>query len=276
MTKIIVTGANGYIGRHVVKELIKQNIDFLAVDISTDTLPDNINKMNCDIFNEKNLFDKFGKPDILLHLAWRDGFVHNSKKHFEDLSSHFNFLTSMIDNGIKQVCILGTMHEVGYFEGKIDENTPTNPLSQYGIAKNALRKSIELYCNGKDTVYQWIRAFYIYSNDEKGNSIFSKLVQSHLNAKKDFPFTSGKNKYDFISVEELSKQIVAVINQNKINGIINCCSGKPISLGEKVEQFIKENELNIKLNYNVYPDRKYDSPIIYGDNSKISKIMEEL
>ena len=88
MTKIIVTGANGYVGRHVVKELIKQNIDFLAVDISTDTLPDNINKMNCDIFNEKNLFDKFGKPDILLHLAWRDGFVHNSKKHFEDLSSH--------------------------------------------------------------------------------------------------------------------------------------------------------------------------------------------
>lgn len=273
MTKIVITGANGYIGRQVVNELIQQNIDFAAVDITTDKLPKNIRKINSDIFNEERPFEKFGEPDILLHLAWRDGFVHNSKKHFEDLSNHFNFLTKMIDSGIKQVCILGTMHEVGYFEGKIDENTPTNPMSQYGIAKNALRKSMELYCNDRNVIYQWIRAFYIYSNDKNGNSIFSKLIQSHINGITDFPFNSGKNKYDFISVEELARQIVAVISQNEINGIINCCSGFPISLGEKVEDFIKKNNLHINLKYNVYPNRKYDSPMIYGDNHKIKLIL---
>lgn len=61
--------------------------------------------------------------------------------------------------------------------------------------------------------------------------------------------------------------------QNQVNGIINCCTGKPISLAEKVEEFIKEHNLDIKLDYGAFPDRPYDSPCTYGDPEKINKIM---
>ena len=63
--------------------------------------------------------------------------------------------------------------------------------------------------------------------------------------------------------------------QTKITGIINCCSGNPVSLKEKVELFLKENNLKIKLEYGVYPDREYDSPAIWGNNDIISKIINE-
>ena len=92
--------------------------------------------------------------------------------------------------------------------------------------------------------------------------------------KKTFPFTTGKNKYDFITVDELAKQISAAVSQSAIDGIINCCTGQPMSLAERVEQFIRDNHLDIKLEYGAFPDRPYDSPNEYGDNSRIREIMK--
>jgi UDP-glucose 4-epimerase len=67
--------------------------------------------------------------------------------------------------------------------------------------------------------------------------------------------------------------ITACVMQKETNGIINCCTGNPISLAERVEQFISDNKLNIKLNYGAFPDRPYDSPCIYGDATKIKQIL---
>jgi dTDP-6-deoxy-L-talose 4-dehydrogenase (NAD+) len=91
--------------------------------------------------------------------------------------------------------------------------------------------------------------------------------------KKTFPFTSGKNKYDFITVDELADQISAAVMQTKVTGIINCCTGKPVSLAERVEQFIQDHQLDINLDYGAFPDRPYDSPCEYGDASRIHMIM---
>ena len=89
-----------------------------------------------------------------------------------------------------------------------------------------------------------------------------------------FPFTTGETKYDFIHVDDLVKQISTVVGQDKINGIINCCSGEPVALKDKVEQFLEDNNYNIKLEYGAFPERPYDSKIIYGDSEKINKIMK--
>lgn len=74
-------------------------------------------------------------------------------------------------------------------------------------------------------------------------------------------------------MDELAEQISKAVTQTEVTGIINCCSGNPITLAERVENFIKEHNLKIRLNYGAFPDRPYDSPIIYGDNSKILKIL---
>ena len=75
-------------------------------------------------------------------------------------------------------------------------------------------------------------------------------------------------------VTMLAKQISATALQEEVTGIVNCCSGEPVSLGEKVESFIKEHNFDIKLNYGAFPDRAYDSPAIWGDATKINRIME--
>ena len=170
--------------------------------------------------------------------------------------------------------VMGSMHEVGYWEGAIKEDTPTNPKSLYGVAKNSLRQIFLEMASGKpDLCFQWIRGYYILGDDMKNNSIFSKILKADMEGKEKFPFTSGKNQYDFIKVDELARQIVAVTEQTEITGVINCCTGNPHSLAEEVESFIKENGLKIQLEYGAYPDRPYDSPGVWGDSEKINAIL---
>lgn len=272
--KVVVTGASGYIGRHVVDALIKMHHEVIAVDMINKGINTDATFLSLDIFSD-DIYNKLGRPDACIHMAWKDGFNHASDAHMGMLSKHYAFIKNMIDGGVKYLSIMGTMHEIGYYEGCVDENTPTNPLSMYGIAKNALREASLLLADKSDTALMWLRAYYILGDDSNNNSIFTKITQMEHEGKASFPFGSGKNKYDFIHVDELAKQIATASTQSEITGIINCCSGKPVSLADKVNEFIEKNHYSIRPDYGKFPERPYDSPAIWGDNTKINLIMEK-
>lgn len=272
--RILVTGANGYIGQGIVEQLLDAGQEVIAADFDTEHVDARADCRSVNLFELEEPFDYFGKPDALLHLAWRDGFRHTSLSHITDLPMHYAFLSKMIAGGLPQLATLGSMHEIGFYEGSIDENTPTNPQSLYGIGKNALRQAIELLQKDYTFVNQWIRGFYIVGNVQYGCSIFSKIAEAAAAGKTTFPFTTGENQYDFLDYDVFCQQVAAVVLQTEVNGIINCCSGKPMKLSERVERFIKENDYHIKLEYGAFPDRPYDSKAIWGNNAKIARIMD--
>lgn len=270
--KILVTGANGYLGKGVVKRLLDDGVSVIATDFKDDLIDKRAETKNADLFNIEDPYEYLGRPDVLLHMAWRDGFIHDSLNHINDLSRHYEFINAMIEGGIKRVAVMGSMHEVGFFEGSVNEATPCNPQSLYGISKNALRRMVELKCKEKGCVFQWLRGFYIVGNLEDGCSIFSKIIQASNNAQERFPFTMGLNQFDFLDYNVFCMYVADVIKQDTVNGIINICKGRPEKLSERVERFIKENGLKIILDYGVFPDRPYDSKAIWGDDFKIRMI----
>lgn len=279
MKKILITGANGYIGRHVSEAALKyaSGYEIINTDIKSGDNSDG-NFIECDILKEAasgKLYETLKRPDIVIHLAWQDGFNHKSSAHISNLYSHYLFIKNMMESGCSSVSAMGTMHEIGYHEGAVDENTPCKPLSLYGIAKNSLRDLAFLLAGENKCSLKWLRAYYIYGDDAKNHSIFTKIKQMANDGQKTFPFTDGLNKYDFISVEHLAEQIVKASVQNEIEGIINVCSGKPVSLKDQVEMFIKDNKLDIRPEYGVFPTRPYDSPAIWGDDTKIRQILGE-
>lgn len=274
--RVLVTGANGYLGQGIVQAILNSGNEVIATDFKTDLVDKRAKKVECDIFSIENPYEYFGEPEVLLHLAWRDGFVHYSDAHICDLPSHYLFIKAMIEAGLKHIAVLGSMHEIGFFEGCIKEETPCSPITPYGIGKNALRELTKMLSKKQDVIFQWLRGYYIVGNSKYGCSIFSKITAAANEGKKTFPFTMGLNQFDFIDYGEFCQQVAATISQDKVNGIINICSGKPEKLADRVERFIRENGYDINLEYGAFPDRPYDSKAMWGDDSKIRLIMDNV
>ncbi len=272
--KVLVTGANGYLGKGVVKQLLDDQVDVVATDVKDGGIDRRAEIKRADLFQIQDPYVFFGKPDVLLHMAWRDGFIHSSANHINDLPGHNKFVSAMIESGIKRAAVMGSMHEVGFYEGSIHEFTPCNPQSLYGISKNALRRLVELKCKEEHCRFQWLRGFYIVGNTADGCSVFSKIVQASQSGQSHFPFTMGLNQFDFLDYGTFCKYVADTVEQDEIDGVINICAGRPEKLADRVERFIEENRLQIKLDYGAFADRPYDSKAIWGDDSKV-KLVEQ-
>ncbi|MGN6127493.1 MAG: NAD-dependent epimerase/dehydratase family protein [Humibacter sp.] len=276
--QVIVTGAGGYVGPHVVRAVADLGYRPIAVvrsDRHVPELDDRASVVVADVldpcFTLSDVCD-LGALAAVIHLAWQDGFVHDAPSHMTNLSAHYRFLVDAADAGVPRIAALGTMHEVGYWEGAIDADTPTAPVTLYGISKDALRRATLRTLSGH-VEYAWLRAYYILGDDRRNRSIFAKLLEAADRGDVDFPFTTGKTLYDFIDVAELGRQIAVASTTPGVTGVINTSSGEPESLASRVERFIEENRLGLKLTYGAFPDRPYDSPGIWGDASRIRELM---
>ena len=274
---VVITGAGGYVGRHVVKAVADLGFRPVAIvrRIRDGDEDSRAHLMEADVLDpgfDLGAIVPLRDVAAVIHLAWHDGFVHNAPSHMTNLSSHYRFLVGLADAGVPRIAALGTMHEVGFWDGPIAADTPTNPASLYGIAKDSLRRSTILTI-GDRAEYVWLRAYYILGDDRRNRSIFTKMLEAADRGETEFPFTTGKTRYDFIDVGELGRQIAVAATTAGVTGVLNTCTGQPESLASRAERFIAENDLQLRLRYGVFPERPYDSPGTWGDAAEITALM---
>lgn len=273
--RVLVTGGSGYIGRHVVLKLLERGHSVVATTHRSSDFPPEVTQIPFDIgTSTANLFSLAGKPDVCIHLAWANGFSHADPSHLQRAYEHLAFIKGLFEAGLRHIAIAGTMHEVGYHVGVVTADTPMRPLHSYGLGKSFLHQAVTMLASSLDVRLQWLRFYYILGDDIRNRSVFSKLLEVEKSGKRTFEFNSGELLYDFIDVGQLANQVVAVASQREIDGVINCCSGKPRSLKSAVLSFIADNSLAIEPVWGKYPLRRYDSPAIWGDSRAIEAIME--
>ncbi len=278
--KILVTGATGFIGSHVINELLKYDHQIIIAvrnKNSVKHLQDKIKVIEFDLDNlqsNKNYFSESGKPDLLIHLAWQGLPNYKEKFHLEkNLPSHSAFLKNIVSNGLQNLVVTGTCFEYGMKEGCLSEEMESDPQNPYALAKDKLRKFLEELQKQNSFNLKWVRLFYMYGKGQNPNSLFSQLETALQKGDKVFNMSGGEQLRDYLPVEKVAEYIVKIALQNKINGIINCCSGVPVKVKTLVKNYLKENNKTIDLNLGYYPYADYEPMAFWGDDTKLKKIL---
>ena len=87
--------------------------------------------------------------------------------------------------------------------------------------------------------------------------------------------SGGEQLRDYLPVEKVAEYIVKISLQDKIGGVINCCSGEPIPIRKLVENYLIEKNKNIKLNLGYYPYPEYEPMAFWGDTNKLNKVINK-
>ena len=268
--KIAVTGASGFIGRHVLTDLLEHGVEIVAVTRDAARLAElskAVRIVEMDIARPpSDCFEQMGRPDVLIHLAW-DGLPnYKSLHHFEtELPRQYHFLKLMIEGGLPSLLVTGTCFEYGMQSGALSAAMPTKPANPYGYAKDALRQQLELLRSIKPYKLTWGRLFYMYGEGQPSTSLYPKLREAVLRGDKVFNMSGGEQLRDYLPVEEIARQIVQLALAQRDIGAVNVCSGKPISVRRLVEQWLYENNWKIELNLGHYPYPDYEPMAFWGE-----------
>lgn len=276
---VLVTGATGFIGRHLVQALLDNGHAVTAVardGRKARAMPwwNAVDFVACDIHKTADITSVLGTPEIMVHLAWTGLPDYKSLHHFEkNLPADYDFIRSMIAGGVRRVLVTGTCLEYGMQSGALAENMSTAPVTSYGLAKDCLRKFLEALQHEISFNLQWVRIFYTHGPCQGAGSLLSQLDQAIDNGDQFFNMSGGEQLRDYLPVEEVAERLVLLVEHPECSGVVNCCQGSPISVRRLVEQHVEKRRANISLNFGYYPYPDYEPMAFWGNSSKFENII---
>jgi dTDP-6-deoxy-L-talose 4-dehydrogenase (NAD+) len=272
--KVAVTGASGFLGRHVMAELAGRDVDVVAA--SRRRKPDaepsgRLRWVELDLADPPaDVCEALGRPDVLIHLAWDGLSDYGSRHHFEtELPRQYRFLRRCIDGGIPHLTVTGTCLEYGRVCGEIDETLEPHPENAYGFAKDALRRQLGFLQQSVPFALSWLRLFYIFGEGQAESSLIPQLDAAIRRGDLTFDMSGGEQLRDFLPVAEGARMIVTLALRRENLGIVNVCSGKPISVRRFVEERIAMAGAAMKLNLGRYPYPDYEPMAFWGATRKL-------
>jgi len=282
MATVLVTGATGFIGNYVVGQLLHKNHVVIATSVSTEKAKtfNWFNKVTYIPFNLDNFdnaidyYQFFGRPNLIIHLAWKGLPNYKALFHFEEnLPKDYAFVKNFVTNGATDITITGTCFEYGMKDGLLAEDMPSEPANPYALAKDTLRKFLEELQKTQAFSFKWVRLFYMYGQGQNVNSLLSQLDRAVANGEETFNMSGGEQVRDYLPVTKVAECITAIATQNSVQGIINCCSNAPITVKKLVEDYLLANNKHISLNLGYYPYADYEPMAFWGDNTKLKTIL---
>ncbi len=281
MPKIAITGGSGFIGRYVLKNLLERNIDVIALTRDPSRLSDlehpKLKLFEHDIHSKPLIsFKEIGSPDVLLHLAWCGLPNYRSLHHYEsELPVHYNFLKHLIEDGLKKVVVTGTCFEYGMKSGELSEELDVNPDNPYGFAKDCLRKELQFLQTEINFGLSWARLFYLWGEGQARNSLYPLICEAIESGSLDFDMSDGEQKRDYLPVEQVAEYLTQLSLDVDSAGVVNVCSGRPVTVKELVKNWVREKKSNINLNYGKYPYPDYEPMEFWGSSAKLNAILDK-
>jgi len=279
--KVLVTGATGFIGRHLIPELLQAEHAVTVIIRDVERVKqflwsEHVGLIVADIHKLEDCWlRQIGEQDALMHLAWPDLPNYQELVHVEkNLPADYAFLKKIVEQGVEQILVTGTCFEYGNQSGVLNENSPTMPNNPYALAKDSLRKYLQALQQDYPFVLQWARLFYMYGEGQNSNSLLAQLNDAISSEKSIFNMSGGEQLRDYLPVDIVAKYLLGLVECQDCNGVVNVCSGQPISVRRLVERYLEQRNVKIILNLGYYPYADYEPMAFWGDQQKLQNLLK--
>ncbi|SDS90727.1 dTDP-6-deoxy-L-talose 4-dehydrogenase (NAD+) [Pseudomonas asplenii] len=278
--KVLVTGATGFVGRHLVAALLARGHSVRAVARDArkaQALPwiDQVEFVAADVHAEDlDVGALSAGIDVLAHLAWPGLPNYQALFHFEhNLFADYRFIKQMVEAGVSQVLVTGTCFEYGMQSGPLGETAPPQPGNPYGLAKNTLRLFLETLRQQLPFNLQWARLFYLYGEGQNPNSLLASLDRAIDAGAERFDMSAGEQLRDYLPIEVAAGYLARLLEQRDFSGVVNCASGRPIAVRTLVEQRLRERGASIALNLGHYGYPSHEPMAFWGVADRLQQLL---
>jgi dTDP-6-deoxy-L-talose 4-dehydrogenase (NAD+) len=272
-SRVAVTGASGFVGRHVVEALRGLGATVVATsrDLARlDFLPGDVERVEVDIGRPEGVFDRLGHPDAVVHLAWNGLPNYGALRHFEEeLPQQYVFLRGLVTDGATSLLVTGTCLEYGLQSGALSENFAPAPRTAYALAKHTLHRQLELLQEQSPFSLTWGRLFYLYGEGQAPTSLWSQFRAAVARGEAEFKMSAGEQLRDFLPISKAAGHLSRLAFHHRGAGTVNICAGVPTSVRSLVEGWIADDNARINLNLGHYAYPSYEPMAFWGNADKL-------
>ena len=279
---VLVTGATGFVGRHLVAALLARGCAVRAVARNIDTaasMPwiNHVEFVAADIHAPTlDIAALTDGIDVLAHLAWPGLPNYRALFHFEhNLMADYRFIKGAVEAGVPQVLVTGTCFEYGMQSGPLSESVEPQPSNPYGLAKHTLHLFLQNLQQEKPFTLQWARLFYLHGAGQNPNSLLAALDRAIDNGDASFNMSGGEQLRDFLPIASAADYLAAIVHQRDFNDVINCASGQPVSVRALVEQRLRERGAALNLNLGHYPYPTHEPMAFWAVTERLQQLLGE-
>lgn len=272
-TRILVTGATGFLGSHCLTPLVARGFEVLALyrERAPQDIP-GVHWLCGDIMDRaavRNLLTEH-RPKGLLHLAWfvEPGKLISDPVNIDWVAASLDLIRAFRDNGGERCTISGSCYEYDWRYGYcVEELTPCEPDTLYGAAKDSLRRAFLAYCGVSGLSGSWGRAFFMYGPRENPARLVSSVIISMLKGR-PAKSSHGLQIRDYLHIQDVADGIVALF-ASPGRGAYNIAAGNPTTIREIVEHLGRITGRADLLQIGVLPARANDAPLVLGDGRRM-------
>ena len=244
---VLVTGATGFVGRHLVAALLARGCRVRALARDLDKarqMPwfDAVEFCALDVHDPQlDVAALVDGVDALAHLAWPGLPNYQALFHLEhNLMADYRFIKAVVEAGVSQVLVTGTCFEYGMQSGPLSESSAPQPSNPYGLAKHTLHLFLQNLQQELPFTLQWARLFYLHGEGQNPGSLLAALDRAIDSGDASFNMSAGEQLRDFLPIRTAAGYLAAILHQRDFHGVINCASGQAISVRTLVEHRLRE------------------------------------
>jgi len=265
VTRVLVTGATGYIGPHATAALERRGVEVVAVGSREADLlaPDGPERAVAA-----------ARADTLLHLAWyaEHGRFWTAPENLEWVGASLRLLRAFAAAGGRRAVMAGSCAEYGWdgLDGPCVEGaTPLAPATLYGAAKHATHVAAAAFARQEGLSLAWGRVFFSFGPGEAPGRLVAAVARGLL-AGEDVPVSEGSQVRDFIAVEELGEAFAALVCSDA-DGAVNVASGRGVTVRDLVALVARETGREDLVRPGALPPRPDDPPFLVADTGRLER-----